>query len=86
MDTPSNLAHIWSTCRFQFYIQIVQILTNLEAKIENKSDDEPNILNKIPCFSDWPQWKEIIQANERKLYKQNIIFWEKTRPENCQLF
>lgn len=83
-DTSSRLAQFTSIRVPQSHVHIVQILRLLEANVDNKEDDEPNILKQAMRRSDWPKWKEAMQAKYDSLIDNET--WELTsEPKNRQV-
>lgn len=63
---------------------MVQTLRMLEANIANEGDDEPDTLKQAKHCSDWPKWKEAMQAEYDSLIENET--WELTiMPENRQV-
>ena len=83
-DTSSSLARFTSTRTSQSHVHMVQILRMLEANIANEGDDEPGTLKQAMNCSDWPKWKEAMQAEYDSLIENET--WElTTMPENRQV-
>ena len=63
---------------------MVQTLRMLEANIDKKGDDESGILKEAIYRSDWPKWKEAMQAKYDSLIENET--WELIpTPENRQV-
>lgn len=63
---------------------MVQTLRMLEANFLNEGDDEPSTLKQAMRRSDWPKWKEAMQAEYGSLIENET--WELTpAPENRQV-
>ena len=83
-DMPSSLARFTSTRVPQSHVHMVQTLRMLEANIDNEGDDEPSTLKQAMHCSDWPKWKEAMQAEYDSLIENET--WELTpMPENRQV-
>ena len=83
-EAPPNLARFTTTRVPQSYIHMVQILRMLAANVDNKGDDEPDTLKQAMRRSDWPKWKEAMQAEYDSLMENET--WELIpAPENRQI-
>ena len=61
-EAPLNFARFTNTRIPQSHIHMVQTLRMLVANVDNKGDDEPDTLKQAIRYSDWPKWKEAMQA------------------------
>ena len=46
---------------------MVETLRILAVNFDNKSDDEPDTLKQAMRYSNWPKWKEAMQAEYNSL-------------------
>ena len=56
----------------------------LESNVDNKGDDQPNILKQTMRRSDWPKWNEAMQA-EYDSFIENETGKLTSMPENRQV-